>query len=1073
MSAELLQIGSLLERPRLETQLDAAFGKRLTLVVAGAGYGKTTLLTQWSRDVECAWYTLSTADARLGSFAAGLASALRPFAATLRTAVGTQMTAPDEALRADALAAHMTAVLERSLEHDLVLVIDDAHELSSSPSARLAEGLVRQCPPQLHLVLSGRADPPFRIQRLRGQGQVLELDAAQLAFSVAEVADLLELSLDAAARTLAARAHELTDGWPAAVRLAIGALERARPGDRERALEGLSTPEGPLLPYLAEEVFAQEPPAVRELIRAVAPFERFSPELCEALGLPGASETIASLRRKGLFLAPHGSDAGFLSLRGPVREYAHERLRPDAAELRELHRRAAAWFAERGALEDALRSFVAGGDETSLAAFLAEHGEELLARGFIEPVLRAGDALPPPVRGPHVEEIVGEAHSLVGDWEAALACYERAAGDAETLPPGLAWRTGRLYWDRGLLDEAAAVFARGRVDGSEPEQEALLLAWMTSPHWSSGDIARARELAERALDAARISGSPRALAAAHNAVGLNHLGRDNVLFERHMTSALEAAEAAGDILQIVRFTINRCGPAEPRDTIEALGEAIALAELAGAGLYLARALNARGENYLALGRFDDAVADFGRALALWERHGSARRAWALMSLASVARQRGNLAHSRAAYEEALEASEDAEGLINARSGLSRVLAFEEPDEARRLAGEAVAEGRRLGYMLGQALLAAGWVALAQGDREEALAAAREAAAETHRQRLRFEYAEALELEALASPEPARRVDLLAESATAWREVGNEVALARVELAVARLTHDRAAGERARRKLRAAGVREQAAGAAGILGCLPPEEPEPARILTLGSFALLRSGQPVPLGEWQSRKARDLLKVLVSRRGRVAPRDYLMDVLWPGEDPTRLGNRLSVALSLLRSVLDPEKRFAPDHYVSGGPSGLAVRTETLPVDVEEFLADADSGLLLLREGSGDARERLLDAEAAYAGDFLEADAYEEWTAAVREEARVTYVAVAHALALLAAADGDPDDAARYLLRILERDPYDERAYVELIGTLVRAGRHGEARRSYATYSARMEEIGVEATPYPVQDARGEP
>ena len=685
MAQELSSVGALLERPRLEARLDEAFGKRLTAVVAGAGYGKTTLLAQWSRDVECAWYTASSADARLGSFAWGLADALHPFADALQTDGGTQMTAPDEAMRADALAAHMTVELERSLEHDLVLIIDDAHELASSPSARLAEGLVRQCPPQLHIVLSGRADPPFRIQRLRGQGQVLELDASQLAFSADEVADLLELSLDADARALAARVHELTEGWPAAVRLAIGTLERVRPDKREGALEGLSKPEGPLLPYLAEEVFEQESAAVRELIRAVAPFERFSPELCEALGLVGSSEAIDSLRRKGLFLTPHGSDADFLSLHGLVREYAHERLRPEAAELRELHRRAAAWFEEKGALEDAFRSFVESEDETPLARFLAERGEELLSRGFIEPVIRAGDALSPAVRSSRVEEIIGEAHSLVGDWDEALACYQRAAGDAETLPPGLAWRTGRLYWDRGMLDEAAAVFARGRVDGSDPEQEALLLAWMTSPYWSSGDIARARELAEQALDAAKTSRSPRALAAAHNAVGLNHLGRDNVLFERHMTSALEAAEAAGDVLQIVRFTINRCGPAEPKDTIEWLGAAISLAELAGAGLYLARGLNARGENYLALGRFDDAVADFRRALSLWEQHGSVRRAWALMSLASVARQRGDLAYARAAYEEALEASEDAEGLINARSGLSRVLAYEEPEEARRLA----------------------------------------------------------------------------------------------------------------------------------------------------------------------------------------------------------------------------------------------------------------------------------------------------------------------------------------------------------------------------------------------------
>jgi DNA-binding SARP family transcriptional activator len=223
---------------------------------------------------------------------------------------------------------------------------------------------------------------------------------------------------------------------------------------------------------------------------------------------------------------------------------------------------------------------------------------------------------------------------------------------------------------------------------------------------------------------------------------------------------------------------------------------------------------------------------------------------------------------------------------------------------------------------------------------------------------------------------------------------------------------------------------------------------------------------VPVGEWKARKTRDLLKILVTRRGRAAPRDYLMEALWPGEDPTALGNRLSVALSHLRSVLDPDKRCDQDHYVTGGRAGITLRLDALPVDVEEFLTDAEEGLRRLRDGEIEqARERLLAAEAAYAGEFLEEDAYEEWTTMLREEARVSYVAVSHGLAELITAEGRLDDAARYLLRVLERDPYDERTHLELVRTLARAGHHGESRRCYAAYAARMEEIGVEATPYP--------
>lgn len=1058
------QTALLIGRPHLEARLDEAFGMRLTTVVGGAGFGKTTLLTAWSRDVESAWHTAVTTDRGLGPFARRLVRALRPFVSDISTDAGFLVSPPDDAMRADALATHMAGELAETLDHDLVLIVDDVDELRGTPSAQLVDALVRRGPSTLHVILAGREDPPFPIQRLRGQGQVLELDAAALAFGPDEIGDLLELYLDEDARALAHQVSELTGGWPAAVRLAVRALEQAGPHDRSSALAGLRRPEGLLLDYLSEEVIGKETPAVRRLIAVVAPFDGFTTELCEALGVVESRATVDALRRRGLFVAADGRD-GLLTLHAVIREFARERLAPDEDELRELYRRAAAWFEGEGRVEDALRWLLETGDTSVVAGFVAEHGETLLTQGAADAVIQAGSLLTAPGDA-RVAATLGEAHSLKGNWEEALACYERAAGDDAELTAGLAWRIGRLHWDRGNTTEAGAVFARGRTDGSGSEDEALLLAWSSAPYWSAGDNGRARELADRALATARDSGSARALAAAHNAVALTHLGVDNGRFEQHMTAALEAAEAAGDVLQLVRFTINRCGPAEPSEAVELLAAAITLAELAGAGLYLARALNARGENYLAMGRYDTAVNDLRRALSLWERHGSARRAWALMSLASVARQRGDLAYARAAYREALEASNDAEGSINARSGLARVIAFDDPAEARRLASTAVEDGRRFAPMLSTALLAAGWVALACGDREAASAYASEATAETHRRRTRFEYAEALELAAMTATDPTAGRGLLEESLDVWREVGNDVAAARVDLAIGRLADDRTRAERAERRLRSAGVRSQASGAAGLLACLPSLDPHPVRLRTLGTFALLRDGQAVPVAEWHSRKARDLLKILIARRGRAATRDSLIEWLWPGEDPARIGNRLSVALSVLRSVLDPDRRHGPDRLVAANESGIALRRDAIPIDVDEFLSDAETGLRLHRDGRpAKARESLLAAEAAYAGDFLEEDLYADWAAPLREEARLAYIAVGHALATLASADGELDDAARYLLRVLERDPYDEQAHLALVETLVRAGHHGEARRCYATYTARMGEIGVEPTGYP--------
>jgi DNA-binding SARP family transcriptional activator len=130
-------------------------------------------------------------------------------------------------------------------------------------------------------------------------------------------------------------------------------------------------------------------------------------------------------------------------------------------------------------------------------------------------------------------------------------------------------------------------------------------------------------------------------------------------------------------------------------------------------------------------------------------------------------------------------------------------------------------------------------------------------------------------------------------------------------------------------------------------------------------------------------------------------------------------------------------------------------------------------VLYRAGERGALSRLATAEAAYTGDFLEEDAYADWTVALREEARATYTAVARALADEAATRGDVDATTRYSLRVLERDPYDEPTHLGLVAILDAAGRHGEARRRFRTYCTRMDEIGVESAPFPAAPRRPAP
>jgi DNA-binding SARP family transcriptional activator len=224
------------------------------------------------------------------------------------------------------------------------------------------------------------------------------------------------------------------------------------------------------------------------------------------------------------------------------------------------------------------------------------------------------------------------------------------------------------------------------------------------------------------------------------------------------------------------------------------------------------------------------------------------------------------------------------------------------------------------------------------------------------------------------------------------------------------------------------------------------------IRVLGRFEVTRDGIPVPDTEWQSRKARELLKILVARRGRACPRGRLVELLWPDEDdPAVLSNRLSVALATVRRILDPAR--TNQFLITEGGS---VALHRVDVDVETFLRDATEGL---RTRSGVLLRR---ATALYRGDVLEEDLYADWSHDLREEARAVCLA---ALRALAADTTDPDEAVLLLLRLLEQDRYDEPAHLALISVLLPAGRWGEADRAHRRYRSRMAEIGIEPAAVP--------
>jgi DNA-binding SARP family transcriptional activator len=234
------------------------------------------------------------------------------------------------------------------------------------------------------------------------------------------------------------------------------------------------------------------------------------------------------------------------------------------------------------------------------------------------------------------------------------------------------------------------------------------------------------------------------------------------------------------------------------------------------------------------------------------------------------------------------------------------------------------------------------------------------------------------------------------------------------------------------------------------------------IYMLSTFRVVVNG--VELNGRLGGKGRSLLKILAASRERVLPRDALMEMVWPDTDPATGAISLKVAAHNLRSVLEPEKATgAPGQWIvfRDGTYGLN-RDASVWIDVEELERLSRRGARAEALGdTGSARAAYREAEALYAGDFLEEDIYDDWTIIRREQLRDTYLDAVSRLAELAVMSGDHREAIRYCHKIIDTDPCREDAYRALMSSHGALNQHARAGAWYAVCRTMLKrEMGVD-------------
>ena len=391
-------------RPRLIERLNEGLHRRLTLVCAPAGFGKTTLLSEWIAALPrpAPWLSLDEADNDPIRFLAYLVAALRTIASDIGEEVLGALQSPQPPLTESLLTALLNEI--STVEDDFFLVLDDYHVIYTGAIDDALTFLVEHLPPRMHLVISTREDPNLPLPRLRVRGQLTELRASDLRFTPDESAEFLKgaMGLNLSAEDIAAL-EERTEGWIAGLQLAAISMQGHR--DDTGFIKTFTGSHRFVLDYLVEEVLGQQPESVQTFLLRTSILDHLCGPLCDAvLRDPTASgqDTLERIERANLFLVPLDNERRWYRYHHLFAELLRQRLHQGTAsstgdevgDVTELHRRASVWFEDNGLEIEAFQHAAAAHDFERAECLIEGEGVPLYFRGTVAPVLKWLESLP-------------------------------------------------------------------------------------------------------------------------------------------------------------------------------------------------------------------------------------------------------------------------------------------------------------------------------------------------------------------------------------------------------------------------------------------------------------------------------------------------------------------------------------------------------------------------------------------------------------------------------------------------------------------------------------------------------
>lgn len=1083
-----------LVRPRVIQALIEALQYRLTLIQAGAGYGKSTALSALAETgYPLIWYQVTEEDSDPLVFLLHLCHAtLRalPDLVDLPVSILEAWDGRRGPLPSSSVIDQYLNALSTGLSQPTLLALDDLQLVESSEIPLLIDRLAGLAPAELHILAASR--PPFELPNLwrwRSKGEVLLIDQATLAFDVHEISALFsqhygyELTRDEAEGL-----WQATEGWAIALQLIWQGLRSGAAASVSDALAHQATSLDGLFEVLAGEVFSGQPEDVKRFMLISATLREMTPEACDALrgpadpsgeagegiGFVSSMAMLAYLRRQELFVVDQAGDRdqNSESSRGLRQRYHpifHQFLRQLApSEQRtQWHLRAADYYRDRRNPDETIYHLLQARHVEGAASLLDTYGAELLAGGRLDTLATLLDAMPPVVLHQHPALLIylGDLARLHSHFEEALGWFQQAEeiwrerGHLDGVGRALRGQA-RVYLDTVNPSRAEELLQRALrlsegIDNRE--SQARLYELLSENKLNAGQVEEAERL-RRQAEALRTEGP------SDSQLLFRVLLRTGRLEEARQSLEARAEAERHDPVQT---------PRAHRETLLLLsliyafqGQAEAAYQTALEGTQRGKVLNSP---------FVTAVGHMrqGHALTLpsAEWPPTASRETLLVESYVKARQQ---------FEKAVELSRSLAVnrlRVEAGWGLCRVYGYQgDLAQSLQFAQEAI----EIATQAGDEWIAS-LVRLAMG--ANLVLAGRYEAAEGWLNRAALGFLESSDPFGHCATRLWQCLALWRVSATGENGISPLAQILPDVLASARshgydylFTRPTLLGPPDERQLFPLLIlaRDQGwetAYTARLLKSLglPEIQYHPGyqlRVLTLGAFQVWRGAHLIPPHGWRREKARQLFQILLTYRQAPLDRDQIIEYLWPELDPASAQRNFKVTLNTLYTVLEPER-------VAGSESAYIVREGTtyglrpgadLWLDVQAFQTAVQQAEMMLPSQPELGMLQLQHALQLYQGEYLPEARYETWAAAEREHLAVLFLRTADRLSEYYLQQGRFEEAIGLCQRILSVDNCWERAYRQLMLAFDHLGDHGQVARTYhRCLHTLKEELDVQPAP----------